>query len=140
MRYLFIIGACMVLAACSDPIEEPVDDNTEEIAPAENLIEINGNQYTEYYPGRKKIKFQGTQDEEGKRHGQWSFYNEKGIEISMTMYEHGLKHGHSIVKYENGAIFYMGEYHKDQQVGVWKTYASNGKLETEKDFGPAPEE
>lgn len=139
MRYLLIIAACIALAACSDP-KEDVKDETTEVAEPENLIDIEGNLYTEYYPGRKKIRFQGTQDEEGKRHGKWSFYNEKGIEVSMTVYEHGLKHGHSIVKYENGAIFYLGEYYKDKQIGIWKTYKPNGELDTEKDFGPAPEE
>lgn len=138
MRYLIILGACLAFAACSEPNEEVNEHVTEEVVPEENLIEINGNVYTEYYPGRIKIRFQGTQDEEGKRHGKWSFYNEKGIEMSMTMYEHGLKHGHSIVKYENGATFYLGEYYQDKQIGVWKTYTPDGKLESEKDYGPAP--
>lgn len=140
MRYLIILGACLLMAACNEPLEKETDKETEEIVPEENLIDINGNLYTEYYPGRKKVRFQGTQDEEGQRHGKWNFYNEKGSEISMTMYDHGLKHGHSIVKYDNGGIFYMGEYHKDKQVGIWKTYKPDGTLDSEKDYGPAPQE
>lgn len=138
MRTFVAIGLVALLAACST--EEPKDtekETTEETGPVDkkDLIVIEGDLYTEYYPGKKQIKFQGTQDDDGQRHGKWSFYNEKGLEISMTMYEHGKKHGHSIVKYENGAVFYVGEYYNDVQTGIWKTYKPNGELDSEKDFG-----
>ncbi len=140
MRYFVaLIGMCALLAGCKaqEPEEKITEDTTENPGPVDkkDLIVIEKNVYTEYYPGKKQIKFQGPQDEQGKRHGQWFFYNEKGTNISTTMYEHGLKHGHSVVKYENGAIFYVGEYQNDVQVGIWKTYKPTGELDTEKDYG-----
>lgn len=98
-------------------------------------VEIKGNIFNEYYPGTKKIKFQGPQDDHGERHGKWSYFSEDGKELSMTVYDHGKKHGHSIVKYPNGAIHYVGEYSDDKPVGVWKTYSVTGELTKEKDYG-----
>ena len=102
-----------------------------------DLVHIEGNIYTEYYPDKITIKFQGPQDDNGKRHGKWLYFSDKGIELSMTMYAHGDKHGHSIVKYPNGYLHYMGEYKNNQQVGIWKTYSPTGELLETKDFGEA---
>ena len=92
------------------------------------------NIFTEYYPGKKAIKFRGEQDEEGRRNGVWLYYSENGEELSMTNYEHGIKEGHTMVKYPNGAIHYTGEYTNDQPSGVWKTYDAMGKLTSTKDY------
>lgn len=127
---LILIALLLITAACKEEIKE------EKKAP-ENLISIKNGVFTQYYPGKKHIKFQGAQDDKGNRNGKWSFYNENGLELSTTMYDHGKKHGHSIVKYPNGAIFYLGEYFQDKKVGVWRTYDQAGKLMEEKDFGPA---
>lgn len=137
MRHLALIGFCALLTACTSdvPTETPEEKEEPEIVDKKDLVVIEGNLFTEFYPGKVKIKFQGTQDENALRHGKWSFYNEKGMEMSTTMYEHGKKHGHSIVKYDNGGVFYMGEYRNDIKVGVWKTFKPNGDLDTEKDFG-----
>lgn len=128
------------LVACSPSEEQVKSENKIETETSvetdkKDLIDIKANTYTEYYPGRKQIKFQGTQDDSGLRHGKWSFFNENGIEISTTMYAHGKKHGHSVVKFENGAVFYVGEYNQDEQVGIWKTYNPDGSLNSEKNFG-----
>ncbi len=109
----------------------PVNDKLAE----KGKVEIEGNLYREYYANSTVIKFQGPQDEEGKRNGTWSYFSPEGVELSMTTYEHGKKHGQSIVKYPSGAIFYLGEYENDQQIGVWKTYAEDGTLKTVKDYG-----
>lgn len=138
LLYSIILVATTLMSCGSheDTTDKPQDKIVENaVSGKENLIDVKGNLYTEYYPGKKQIKFQGPQDEAGKRHGLWKFFNEKGMEISTTMYSHGLKHGHSVVKYDNGAIFYVGEYDNDQQVGIWKTYDKNGALSSEKDFG-----
>lgn len=141
--YSLLLGSLILLSCDSSKNEKETQDETaavEEKIEKEELIEVKGNMYTEYYPGKKQIKFQGPQDDDKKRHGLWKFFNENGIEISSTMYSHGLKHGHSVVKYDNGAIFYVGEYSNDVQIGIWKTYDKNGNLNSEKDFGPAVSE
>ena len=105
----------------------------------EQLVEVKNGKYTEWYPGKKQIKFEGMVDKKGKRDGKWSFYSEKGTELSFTLYEHGIKQGFTVVKYPNGIIHYRGEYKNDEIVGVWTTYDQKGKLISEKDYG-YPEE
>ena len=99
-----------------------------------DLIEVKDNIFREYYPGKRKVKFEGTQDEEGKRHGKWQYFSEDGLELSMTMYEHGEKHGFSIVKYPNGNLHYHGEYKHNKLVGIWKTYSIQGELTNEVNY------
>jgi antitoxin component YwqK of YwqJK toxin-antitoxin module len=50
------------------------------------------------------------------------------------MYDHCKRHGHTIVRYPNGAIHYYGEYDQDAKTGVWKTYDENGELVSEVDY------
>lgn len=135
MKHLLFVFTCLILlASCAD--EEPASDVYKE-PEVEQLVETKDGKFTEYYPGKKQVKFEGMQDESGQRHGKWTYYNEKGTEMSTTFYDHGKKHGHSVVKYPNGAMYYYGEYHYDKMIGVWKTYDESGKLISEKDYGPA---
>ncbi|MFT5777242.1 MAG: antitoxin component YwqK of YwqJK toxin-antitoxin module [Crocinitomicaceae bacterium] len=139
MKYLLLSILAISLLACSEEvIKEKPQFKTET---PEDLIEIVNGVFTEYHPGtdKKSVKFQGPQDEEKRRHGIWYYHSKAGIQVSMTEYKHGLKNGVSIVKYENGAIRYTGEYENDIQIGIWKTYDTAGKLATEKDFGFPPE-
>ena len=101
----------------------------------ENLVEVKDGVFTEWYPGKKSIKFQGGQDELGNRDGKWSFYAENGTELSFTLYNHGKKEGFSLVKYPNGRIHYRGEYQNDKMIGLWSTYDEKGKLISEKEYG-----
>lgn len=126
MKYAILLFSLGLLLSCGE--ETPVKKEVELTQTREELIEIKNGIYTEWYQGRKKVKFQGPQDKGGKRHGIWYFYAENGVTISMTEYKHGLKNGLSIVKYPNGAIQYTGEYEDDQQVGEWKTYDMTGKV------------
>lgn len=141
MKKLFFFIALTTLAAsCSetkkeDKSEKKVEEKAPTIEMEEDLIEIKDGVYTEYYPGKKAVKFRGEQDKDGFRDGVWHFYSEQGEELSMTNYEHGIKEGHSIVKYPNGAIHYTGEYKKDKPIGIWKTYDVSGKLASTKDYG-----
>ena len=100
----------------------------------EDLVEIIDGYYHEYYPGKKKIKFKGRQDDNKQRHGKWSYFSPNGDELSITHYIHGKREGHSIVRYPNGAIHYIGEYSNDKQIGIWKTYNEQGVLVDEKNF------
>ena len=130
--YLFLLLLTFLISCSRNESEQ----SKKEIQQKENssLVEIKDNVFTEYYPGRKKVKFRGEQDENGQRHGKWTFYNEQGLELSSTHYEHGVKHGISVVKYPNGQIHYFGEYVNDKQTGVWKTFDQKGQLEQEKKF------
>lgn len=140
MKYLHLIVLSLFIFGCSQETEteEIKDAETEDATPIEteeDLIEVKGHTFTQYYPGKKKIKFKGMQDDEQRRDGLWTFYSEEGKELSTTMFKHGMKHGHMIVKHPNGAIYYYGEMHEDVKVGIWKTYDENGELVSETDFG-----
>ena len=136
MRFGFIIMMTVIISSCSSNEEAGTETTKPEKEERHELVQTEGNKYTEYYDeANKHIKFEGFQDDQQKRHGKWTHYSESGIEISMTMYEHGLKQGHSIVHYPNGAIYYYGEYDHDTMVGVWKTYDQQGKIKEEKDYG-----
>ena len=129
--YILVMG--LVWASCSTEEEAPKPKEKKETV--EDLVEERDGMYTEWYPGKKQVKYKGGQDENKKRHGRWVFYAENGMELSVTMYDHGLREGFTVVKYPNGALHYRGEYHKDQTVGVWTTYNEKGEKIDEKDFG-----
>ncbi|MGB0914485.1 MAG: toxin-antitoxin system YwqK family antitoxin [Crocinitomicaceae bacterium] len=143
-----ILTLLIGLASCNaeDTVENaPQTESTESVTAEQEtqntiieerteLIEVKENIYREYYPGKRKVKFEGPQDEEGKRHGKWQYFSKDGLELSMTMYDHGDKHGFSIVKYPNGNLHYHGEYKHNELVGVWKTYAIDGKLTNEVNY------
>ena len=120
-----------LLVSCNDKQE----DQSAVTEKKEDLVEIKNGIYTEWYPGKKNIKFQGAQDEKAQRNGKWVFYSESGNELSFTFYSGGLKDGFTVVKYPSGRIHYRGEYRNDTIVGLWTTYDENGKVSKEKDFG-----
>jgi len=134
---LLIIVLTSALFSCSEEEKtlEVKKDTTEVVTEEEEeLVELKDGLLTEYYPGKKAIKFQGRQDKDGYRDGIWLFYSETGVELSMTNYEHGVRQGHSIVKYPSGGIHYTGEYKNDKPSGIWKTYDTAGKLASTKDY------
>ncbi len=131
MKNTLLISLLLLLAACGEQEQKA----KKEAPKKENLVEINGNSFQEWYPGKKQLKFAGEQDEYKRRHGVWSYYAEDGKELSMTSYSHGLRNGFTIVKYPNGALHYKGEYRQDKTVGVWTTYDENGSVVSEQDFG-----
>jgi len=126
MKYLLMLCALSLLVACGE--EEEKKEQIQEPEKEEVLTEVNNGEFTEYYPGKKKVKFQGPQDKEGRRHGIWYFYDESGRQISMTDYKHGEKHGVSLKRFPNGQVHYTGEYKENVQVGIWKTYEMDGTL------------
>ena len=130
-KFLLILICAFCFVACSRNEMPKAKKSTKK----ESLVEVRDGIFTEYYPGKKQKKFQGEQDENGQRQGKWTFYGPEGLELSTTHYEHGIRHGHSIVKYPNGAIHYYGEYNMDQQIGILKSYDMQGNLTEEKDYG-----
>ncbi|MES2590225.1 MAG: hypothetical protein V4622_14710 [Bacteroidota bacterium] len=129
MKTILIFTLIFLTFACSETEEKPKEKKIE------TLVEVKDGIFTEYYPGKKSIKFQGAQDGNGLRQGKWVFYAENGNELSITHFNHGMKDGHSIVKYPTGAMHYFGEYKNDVKVGIWKTYDAKSQLLEEKDFG-----
>ena len=136
MKSLIILLSCAVVSAslysCSSS-EAPKNKKKE------SLIEISNGVFTEYYPGRKAIKFQGPIDENEDRNGRWFFYDESGKEQSMTEYTNGKKNGFIFVRYPNGNMRYTGEYQMDKEIGLWKFYDENGRVSLEKNYDEVSE-
>ena len=130
-KIVFVFVTLFLIFGCENTTDKKIDKKIK----IENLVEVKDGVFTEWYPGKKQIKFQGGQDELGNRDGKWTFYAENGTELSFTLYDHGKKEGFSLVKYPNGRIHYRGEYQNDKMIGLWSTYDEKGNLITEKDYG-----
>ena len=148
-QVLFFLTLTILFFSCkeetvTDVKKETVEVNEPDSIPSKNSssdvqkgeVEIIENVYTEFYPDEKRrIKFQGVKDDNGKRTGKWLYFSYEGEELSMTTFDHGKKHGPTIVKYPNGKLYYTGEYQDDKTVGLWKTYSEAGTKLSEKDYG-----
>lgn len=131
MKYLFALSLVALLFSCNNN-EEKTEAKLPEV---ETLTEYKNGIYTEYYPGKKKVKIRGAQDKNKIRDGRWVLLSESGKELSVTYFNKGKREGHSIVKYPNGMLHYVGEYKNNQMIGVWKFYDEKGNLKEEKDYG-----
>jgi len=127
-KFIFIMLAFTIVACTSE-------NTVKKTVTSEQLIEVKNGVYSEWYPGKKQLKFHGAVDKKGNRNGKWVFYSEQGTELSIMVYTVGKRDGFSIVKYPNGALHYRGEYRNDEMVGVWTTYDEKGKIISEKDYG-----
>ena len=127
-KFIFIMLAFTIVACTSE-------NTVKKTVRSEQLIEVKNGVYSEWYPGKKQLKFHGAVDKKGNRNGKWVFYSEQGTELSIMVYTVGKRDGFSIVKYPNGALHYRGEYRNDEMVGVWTTYDEKGKIISEKDYG-----
>ena len=130
MKLSFIFLLAGIVLSCAGN-EASGDSKSIPIIQDEVLVDSLNGQYKEWYVGKQQLKYIGGQDSKGRRHGRWIHYLESGIEKSMTTYTHGLREGFSIVKYDNGMIFYRGEWHNDEKVGVWTTYNTEGDMVSE---------
>ena len=130
-KIVFVFVTLFLIFGCKNTTDNKIDKKIK----IEKLVEVKDGVFTEWYPGKKQIKFQGGQDELGNRDGKWTFYAENGIELSFTLYDHGKKEGFSLVKYPNGRIHYRGEYQNDEMIGLWSTYDEKGNLISEKEYG-----
>lgn len=134
MKLTVLFSLLLIASSCST---EPETKKAK--APVqENLIEFKDGIYTEFYPGRKKIKIRGAQDDKKVRNGKWVLLSENGEEMSVTYFDKGKREGHTIIKHPNGAINYVGEYLHDEQIGIWKFYDTSGKLIREEDHDQKP--
>jgi antitoxin component YwqK of YwqJK toxin-antitoxin module len=123
-----LILSLVLLSSCSEA------NTKKKPTKKEVLVEVSNGIFTEYYPGRKAIKFKGPQDSNGQRNGRWFFYDEDGQEMSMTEYAHGKKNGFTFVRYPNGTMRYTGEYTDDVESGLWKFYDQQGNVNLEKNY------
>jgi antitoxin component YwqK of YwqJK toxin-antitoxin module len=128
---LIALVALFTLTACSDTDSK----KDEQPVKKEVLFQIKDGHFTEWYEGKKQVKFEGDLDVKGNRDGKWTFYSEKGNMLSFTFYDHGKRDGYSVVKHPNGRIHYHGDYQNDKMVGVWTTYDEKGKNKQVKDYG-----
>lgn len=128
-KILFIFSLGLVVISCGDNPEEQKNEISNE-----KLIETIDGIYYEYYPGKKQIKITGPVLEDGTRNGRWELYGTNGRELGFTMYEKGIRQGHSYTSYPDGRPHYHGEYWADTLIGVWKTYTEDGQV-IEKDYG-----
>lgn len=141
MKLVWILLCSLLIWGCSDPSETEENGkkenqtNTsqpEKPVNPEDLVEVEGTTYTEYYDAAKtKIKFQGEQDENKERHGRWVYYSEAGKEMNISHYKHGVLHGFMQVKRANGNFYYLGDYKEGKKVGIWKFYDESGKVANE---------
>lgn len=127
---MFALVACKQKQADATDVKNQVEEVENDLLPKnrQDLITIKNGEYTEYYPGKKLVKFRGFLDDKKQRDGKWVFFGKNGQELSVTIYQNGKRHGHSIVKYPNGSIHYVGEYDQEKRVGEWKFYDEKGNV------------
>ncbi|RYM32334.1 hypothetical protein ERX46_13710 [Brumimicrobium glaciale] len=131
-KYLFLVLILMVFTACSEEEKPKRPEVKMEYRPL--VTEDDNGKYMEWYPGHKQLKMTGRNNKNGERVGIWKYYSERGVELSITVYNNGLRDGHTVVKYPNGAVHYSGEYLNDEPIGVWKFYNEEGQLIDTKDY------
>jgi antitoxin component YwqK of YwqJK toxin-antitoxin module len=119
-----------IASSCANDAEE-----TKKKPETESLIEYKNGIYTEYYPGKKKVRMKGAQTPDKVRNGKWVLLSPSGEEMSVTFFENGKREGHSFVKHPSGAMNYYGEYLHDVQIGIWKFYDEKGKFIKEENHG-----
>lgn len=143
MKYVYYLALSILLIGCSSEetptknpeVSEPVKNDAKDEIDKADLVDIENGVFTEYYPGKTNIKFQGPQDAERRRHGEWKYYSIEGEVLSTTVYKHGTRHGHTLVKHDNGQISFTGEYKDGKKIGIWTSYARDGALIEAKDMG-----
>lgn len=133
MKYLSFISALLLFFSCGNKSEEAT---TEEQGPKEDYEHVENQHYRSFYGGNNQLKMEGHFDDQGNRHGVWTYFFPDGKKQSITEYKHGKKDGFTIVYHENGSVYYKGEYLDDQMVGVWDYYdTSTGQKASTKDYG-----
>ena len=121
LGFLFVI----LFAACTDPGEQWKDPmSAQEVAPLPDPNDKGEKQGVEYWPNGV-IKAEGNM-KDGKRHGLWTGYNDKGKVKSRGEFINGVQQGPTVVFHDNGTIFYNGTYKDGKQVGIWKFYDNEG--------------
>ncbi|WP_107038506.1 toxin-antitoxin system YwqK family antitoxin [Brumimicrobium mesophilum] len=131
-KYFFIVLSLLIWSGCTEEEKPKRPEVKMEYRPL--IVEDDNGKYTEWYEGHQQIKISGRKNKDGKRTGIWRYFSEQGVELSIVIYSDGIKNGHTVVKYPNGAVHYSGEYLNDEAIGVWKFYNEEGQLTETKDY------
>lgn len=131
-KYFFLVLILLVWTGCTEEDKPKRPEMNMEYRPL--VTEDDNGKYTEWYPGHKQVKITGRKNKNGDRTGIWKYYSERGVELSIVIYNDGIKDGHTVVKYPNGAVHYSGEYLNDKAIGIWKFYNEEGQLTETKDY------
>jgi hypothetical protein len=65
---------------------------------------------------------------DGERVGQWTAYFPNGAVRSQRTYANGLTEGVTEVFYEDGSLYYTGQYRAGKSVGEWRFFDQQGTL------------
>jgi len=108
--------------------------NPTKTKPKEKLWELKDGVFTQWYPGKKVVKFRGNKvdylgkvDTNGVRQGKWVFNNDQGKVRCVAMYQRDTLDGHQIVMYPNGVNHYIGEWKMGKKDGTWQTFNRKGE-------------
>jgi antitoxin component YwqK of YwqJK toxin-antitoxin module len=133
-NYIFYLTVILVIISCSDQVDKPKENTSDESPSIESLKDTINRQVSEWYQGKNQLKMTGQIDKNKQRHGKWVYYSQTGLELSMTTYTNGMKEGFSVVKYPNGIRHYRGEYRNDKKVGLWTFYNKEGEFAKEVNY------
>lgn len=136
-KLLFLLLSVMVFVSCQEKENSKSSKNDQKVEQQEDRplkVEDDNGNIKEWYPGHEQLKMSGRKNRDGERTGIWKYYSKEGVELSVSVYSNGLRDGHIVVKRPNGALEYVGEYAKDEPVGVWEFYDEKGKLIKTKDY------
>ena len=146
MKYLLGIAITLLLAACTttqEQVEETYPNGAAKLIGLYTetdgqLVKISENGYYE----NGALEIQGSYNDSGQRVGKWKYWyecldckpEETGQLWSECEYKDGLRHGISIIYYENGQKRYEGQYANDSTDGKWLFWNDKGTLQKELNY------
>ena len=138
-RTTILVGAlALLLASCQGPeevVQQTHADGTPKVVFFYEGAEQERKKVKEdHFYENGNMEMTGTFDEDGTRHGQWTYYHQDGALWSQGNFEHGERSGNYTVWYANGQKRYEGTYENDKPKGKWSFWKENGELEREMDY------
>lgn len=82
--------------------------------------------YEEYYPGGQQLLVKGT-FQEGKRHGEWTWWHPNGQIAKVGAYQNAKLQGEWRYLREDGTLQRNEQYDAHQKVGTWRYFDTNGE-------------
>lgn len=122
---VFVFSSCKSSTTEENKKEEAV--NPMNIQPDAPVFQNRSTVQERYENGAPRIL--GDFDNEGNRHGLWTFYFDNGFEERVQDYSHGKLNG-MFLQFHNqtGKIILRGQYNKGKKVGVWTEYYPTGQI------------
>jgi antitoxin component YwqK of YwqJK toxin-antitoxin module len=138
-KNLVILLVLAVAASCQPKYEQEVTEKFPDGTPKREQFFLGEGEdrymakdIIYYENGNKRLE--GEYNEEGQKHGDWTYWYENGNKWSEGSFHEGLNHKERTTWHENGEKHYTGEYDKGERVGVWRFYDETGKLTKEIDY------